>query len=137
MKTAYVIALWLLLVPSSVDIDALAEAKFSNVRFTTSEITLLRRIKAIEDGANVSSSMLKAVPFVQIFTSTSPQEIAVTISVNDWDLIGSALQSLGKIKACQVVKEIDLFVVDSVDSPTKYKNSAFFDALRRRYDQGC
>jgi hypothetical protein len=113
------------------------EAKFENIKFSKEEIELLKRIKQIEDAAHVSASMLKTAPFIQLFSSPSPQELAITIFTNDWDEIGPALRGLGKAKACQVVKEIDLFSVDVVGEPEKNPNASFFSALRSRYDQGC
>jgi hypothetical protein len=113
------------------------EAKFRDLKFSKEEIGLLKRIKQIEDGAQVSTSMLKAAPFVQIFSSNSAHDLVITIFTNDWDKIGPALQALGKIKACQVVKEIDLFTVDVGNDAKKHPNTAFFSALRNRYDQGC
>src|SRR5262249_25962429 len=114
--------------------QAQKQPKFKDLKFSKDEVELLKRIKQIEDGANVSTSMLKTAPFIQIFSSTSPEDLVITIFTNDWDQIGPALKALGKIKSCQVVKEIDLFTVDVAGEPAKNPNAGFFGALRSRYD---
>lgn len=71
------------------------QAKFKDLKFSKEEVELLKRWKQIEDGATIASSMLKATPFVELFTATKPHEQLVTVTMNDWDLIGAAIKGLG------------------------------------------
>jgi hypothetical protein len=112
-------------------------AKFANLKFSREEVDLLKAIDKIEKAAGVTESMLKATPFIEIFTSLSPHEMLITVTMNDWDRIGPALKAMGQIKACKVSEEIALFVVENGNDKQKHPNKAFFEQLRKRYDNGC
>jgi hypothetical protein len=113
------------------------EAKFKNLRFSKEELELLKDIKKIEDAAAVTQSLLKATPFIQIFASTTPLEMAITVTTNDWDRIGPAVSAMGKIRACKISGEIAAFRADNLADRKKHPNPAFFEQLRTRYDVGC
>jgi hypothetical protein len=81
--------------------DAAAADQIANLKFSAPEVQLLKHLDQIEKGAGISSSMLKAAPFVSLFGSPSPTDVAITITTNDWDLIVGSLGGLRKIEACK------------------------------------
>jgi hypothetical protein len=126
---------WVVLQMSPV--TARSDTVFSNLKFSSEEVELLRTIKQVEDTAGVSASLLKAKPFIDLLTSSHPLELAVTVVANDWDQIGSALKALGTIKSCKISAEIAAFKVEYGNNRAKHPNRAFFDSLQKRYGTAC
>jgi hypothetical protein len=114
-----------------------APPDIKNISFSREELALLKRLDQIQTGAGVSSSMLKAAPFVQLFGSPEPVDVAITIATNDWDKIFGALKGLKKIQACQTVKEIDLWKDADGNSYSGPKSENFFNQLRAQADSEC
>jgi len=114
-----------------------ADTVFSNLRFSKDEVELLRTIDQIEDAAGVTSSLLKATPFIQLLASLDPKEMAITVATNEWERIGPALKALGTIKACKISGEITLFLAENGTNRAKNPNRAFFTRLQQQYGGGC
>ncbi|MGY3547350.1 hypothetical protein [Bradyrhizobium sp. USDA 4469] len=114
-----------------------AAEEIKDVKFSKEEMTLLKRLDQIQKGAGVSSSMLKATPFIQLFGSPAPVDVAITIVTNDWDKIFGALKSLKKVQACQTVKEIDLWKDADGNDYSSSKSQSFFEQVRAQADTEC
>lgn len=125
------------LVGGALSAQRLEDTKFTGLKFSLEEVELLRVLKRIEDAATVTQSMLRAVPFVQVLSSSAPQDLLVTVTMNDWELIGPAIAAMGKIRACRVSSEIALFQLEHATDRRKHPNRQFFEEMRQRYDPGC
>ena len=131
-RLRFSLLVWVIGLPSCA--FAVADNSFS---LSKPEIALLKRLNQIEVGAGISKTMLKAAPFVSLFSSTSPIDVAVTLTTNDWDQILGALTALGKLNACKTVEAIDLW--KDVDG-NEYSSSAserFFARIRSKASSQC
>jgi hypothetical protein len=116
---------------------AIAAQEIHNLKFSKEELQLLKRLDQIQKGAGLSSSMLKTAPFILLFGSPSPEDVAITIATNDWDKILGALKSLQKIQACETVKDIDLWKEVDDNSYSSPASEAFFTTLREKAEAAC
>jgi len=123
-------------ISSSVAVLA-APQKIVDLKFSKEELALLKRLDQIQSGAGIASSMLKAAPFVQLFGSPAPVDVAITIGTNDWDLIFGSLKALKKIQACKTVEEIDLWKDVDGNSYSSPKSETFFTTLRAQANSEC
>jgi hypothetical protein len=122
---------------TSVSFGQSGHPKIEGVKFSKKEISLMKRLDQIQTGAGLARSMLKAAPFVQILSATSPDDIVVNIGFNDWEYIYGALQGLGKIQACKTSEAITFWRdVDGNDFSSS-KTRTFFEEVQRRADRGC
>src|SRR4051794_24177353 len=94
---------------STLDVVAQTHPEIKGVKFSKKELELVKRLDQLQSGAGLAKTMLKAAPFVQIFSATSPDDIAVNIVFNDWDYIYGALTSLAKIQACKTFEAITVW----------------------------
>ena len=115
----------------------MAQTKIEQLKLSTAEVKLLKRINQIEEGDKFSSSMLKLTPFAQLAGSPSPEDVAITIATNDWDTIASALGGLKKITNCTIVKEIDLWHDVDGNQYSSPKSESFFTQLRSKANEKC
>jgi hypothetical protein len=115
----------------------LASEQLDNVKFSAAEIALLKRLNQIQTGAGISSTMLKAAPFVQLFASPAPVDVGITIATNDWDQISASLKGLKKIEECKTVEAIDSWRDIDENNFSSTKTEKFFSELRARANAGC
>lgn len=111
--------------------------QIEGLKFSEPELKLLKRLNQIQAGAGIASAMLKAAPFVQIFSSPAPADVAITIGTSDWDKIFGALKGLNKIQACKTVEEIDLWKEVDGNSYATEKSKEFFTEVRSKAQKGC
>jgi hypothetical protein len=114
-----------------------APPKIEGLKFSKEELVLLKRLDQIQSGAGIASSMLKAAPFVQLFGSPAPLDVAITIGTNDWNKIFASLRSLKKIQACKTVEEIDLWKDADGNSYSSQQSEDFFTTLRDQATSEC
>ena len=118
---------------------AWADAKptLAGVKFTKVEIALLKRLDQIQSGAGLASTMLKAAPFLALFSSPAPEDVAVTITGNDWDKIYGALTGLKKIQACATRDAIVTWHDVDGNDYSSDGTRTFFEDVRKKADDGC
>lgn len=107
------------------------------LKFSKEELELLKRLDQIQSLAGISSTMLKAAPFFELFSSPDPVDVAITIGTNDWDKISGALAGLQKIQSCKTVEEIDTWKDVDGNSFSSSKSEAFFTELRSKANSRC
>ena len=113
------------------------EPTLSGVKFSKAEIALLKRLDQIQSGAGLASTMLKAAPFLALFSSPAPEDVAVTITGNDWDKIYGALTGLKKIQACATRDAIVTWHEVDGNDYSSDDTKTFFEDVQQKADNGC
>lgn len=116
---------------------AYAATEISGLRFSNEEVALLKDLDRIQSGAGVASSMLKAAPFIQLFSSPNPVDVAITITTNDWDKILGAIQALQKIAACKTSETIAFWKDVDGNNYSSKKSEEFFSQILSKADAEC
>jgi hypothetical protein len=107
----------------------------STVRFSQSEIELLKKIDRIQRIAGSGQSLLAITPLALILTSLNPVDLLISIATDDSEKIAGGISSLQKIQACVVHQAIVEWRLDNEHSNTN--SEAFFNAISQRADKGC
>jgi hypothetical protein len=81
--------------------------------------------------------MLKLSPFIAIATSTSPEEMVITVGTNDWDQIYGALKGLNKIEACKIFEAIISWHDIDNNEYSSQDTSKFFEDIKNKADKNC
>lgn len=131
ISSAISLAIWL------GPVQAVSQPSLSDLKFSAAEIELLKRINQIETGAGIASTMLKAAPFITLFSSPNPMDVAITIGTNDWDKIYGSLTALQKISACKIVEAIDLWHDADGNDYSSNETELFFSTVKQKADRGC
>jgi hypothetical protein len=111
--------------------------KIEGMKFSKEELDLLKVLDQIQRGAGVASSMLKAAPFLTLFGSPAPLDVAITITTNDWDKIYDSVSAVKKLAACKTAEQIDTWKDVDGNSYSSTKTETFFTTLRSRADSVC
>lgn len=126
-----IISLLLMVSPAGV------AAAATNVSLSKEEVELLKRLDQIQTGAGISSSMLKAAPFITLFASPAPSDLLITIGTNDWDLIYGSLKGLDKIASCKTTEAIDMWKDVDGNEYSSTESKDFFSEIRASASDGC
>jgi hypothetical protein len=113
------------------------DQEIKGLKFSQKELQLLKDIDRIESGAGMAATMLKVSPFVMLFGSPSPVDVAITVTTNDWDKIGGSLSNLQKIASCKIVETIDYWIDVDGNSYSNPNSKLFFETMRSKANKGC
>jgi hypothetical protein len=115
----------------------LSQGAISNLKFSKTELDLLKDINNVAAAAGVSTTILKLSPFIALFSSPSPVDVAITVTTNDWDKIGGALSTIKQASACKIAEMI--FSWSEIDD-NKYSSKqteTFFKQIKSKSDSVC
>lgn len=105
-----------------------------DIQFTAEEVALLQRIQVIEENFRVARSILAAAPFLQLLASPSPEDMLITVTSTEWDLMAESITVIDVITACEIVKAIDLH---RIKRPFRGKAKQFFAPMYENYNARC